>query len=84
MNVESGDARGAWVGSGYGQSYYIRSQRRTLLVTQQIYSVGQVSSVVSFPRTVGTLLLGGEYSISFPPFLYTSLGTYLDCFSMAI
>lgn len=42
----------------------------------------QVSSVVSFRRTVGALLLGGEYSISFPPFLYTSLGTYLDCFSM--
>lgn len=80
MNVENGDNRGAKVGSGYGQSY----QRRTLLVTQQVYSVGQVSSVVSFPRTVGALLLGGEYSISFPPFLYTSLGTYLDCFSMAI
>lgn len=63
MNVGNGDDRGAKVGSGYGQSYYIRSQRRTLLVTQQVYSVGQVSSVVSFLRTVGALLLGGEYSI---------------------
>lgn len=43
MNVENGDARGAEVGSGYGQSYYIRSQRRTLLVTQQTYSKCQVS-----------------------------------------